>query len=191
MATVGSATSSPLYSYQTTLQSSGQPAAVLQALTQAYQSASSNAASSDTDPLAALAGASAIGALAIGVNTVSQAIQSGNGTSSNALSASSFPATFGGLTSGSAQSLLASAATPSDTSGLDGFGSGIDATATLAVAAYQAQQDYGTSAGASGSTGTSGTAAGSQTGTGTDAATTAILQAMTQANLTSSLNLLA
>jgi hypothetical protein len=198
MTAVGSATSSPLYSYQTTLQSSGQPAAVLQVLTQAYQSASSGASSSDTDPLAALAGASAIGALAVGVNTVSRSIQAADGTPDNTMSASAFPATYGGMSVSSAQSLLAGVASTSDTSGLQGFGSGIDATASLAVAAYQAQQEYGTSAStgtsagsAATSNGTTGSTATSQTGTGSDATTAALLQAMSQTNLASTLNLLA
>jgi hypothetical protein len=82
----------------------------------------------------------------------------------------------------SAKSLLASTASSSDTSGLQGFGSALDPGATLAVAAYQAQQDYGT---------TSAASASSQSGGTTDAATTAYLQAIAQANLASNLNLLA
>jgi hypothetical protein len=184
---VGSTGSSALQSYQSTLKTSGQSAAVLQALANAYKSASSDAASSDTDPLAALAGASAISALTVGINTVSQAIKAASGDTSQT-SAVSYPATYGGMDASSAKSLLASTASSSDTSGLQGFGSALDPGATLAVAAYQAQQDYGTTSTANGSGTTSGTA---QSGGATDATTTAYLQAIAQANLTSNLNLLA
>jgi hypothetical protein len=198
---VGSATSSALSSYQATLQGSGQSAAVLQALTQAYQSASSNATASDTDPLAALAGSSAIGALTVGINAVSQSIQAANGTSGqgSGLSSLSFPATFGGMDTSSVASLLASSGTSSDTSGLQGFGSAMAGAASLAATAYQAQQEYGTgnltsdAASSTSSTSTSGTTTGTTTSqtSSSDPVTAAYLQAIAQSNLATSLNLLA
>jgi hypothetical protein len=50
--------------------------------------------------------------------------------------------TFGGLDTNSATALLASITPATDTGGLQGFDSGVSATASLAIAAYQAQQAY-------------------------------------------------
>ena len=84
-----------------------------------------------------------------------------------------------------------------DSSGLQGFGSGLAGGASLAIAAYQAQQDYGT--GTLGSDVTSKAAESPAASTATpaptatpDPVTAAYLQAVAQANLSATnLSLLA
>jgi hypothetical protein len=140
---IGSATAASQYSYQTTLQSSGQNAAVQQALATTYTAVEAATGPSSSDPLAGLAGASAVSSLVSGINTMNQASQAASGTQSNTI-AGLQSATFGGLDSTSATSLLASLNASSSNSGLQGFGAAVAGATTLAIAAYQAQQAYPT-----------------------------------------------
>ena len=166
-----SAISATQYSYQTTLAGSGQQAAVLQALAGTYAATAAATSPSSDDPLAAVAGASAVGPLVSGIT----ALTHGQGVQGTA-----YAATFGGLDTTSATSLLASLGSGADAgSGLQGFGAGLNANATLAATAYQAQTTN-----ASAATGTTGTTAA----TGADAAN---LQAAQAAAATGVLNLLA
>jgi len=139
---IGSATSTSLYNYQTNLKSGSQSSAILQALDSAYTSAS--AADASSDPTTALLGASTVGALTIGINAVNQAANSASGSSGSSSAISGLSsATFGGLNSTSAISLLAGLGSSSSSSaGLQGFGASVLGSNTLAIAAYQAQQDY-------------------------------------------------
>jgi len=134
---VGTATSTAAYSYQATLQASGQSAAVLQALANAYSNSSASAQDS-ADPLASLAGASSVGSLVSGITTLTQAASGSKSTAISGLQ----DATFGGLDTSAAASLMASVTDSSGTSGLQGFDTGVSTQASLAIAAYQAQQTY-------------------------------------------------
>lgn len=141
---VATSTSVSAYSYQSTLQSSGQAAAVLQALNTAYSHSDSNTLGS-SDPLASLAGASAVGSLVSGITTLTQASTASSGGSTDT-QGSAIPglsdATYGGLDTNSATALLASMANAADTSGLQGFDTAVTGSTDLAIAAYQAQQSY-------------------------------------------------
>ena len=146
---IGSTTATSLYNYQTTLKSSGQSSAVIQALGQAYTAVEAATGPSSSDPLAGLAGASAVGSLLSGLTTLSQAQSSSDGGSDSGSTGSTTSAlsglqanTYGGLDSNSATALLASLNTSSSSSGLQGFSAAVDSKGTLAVAAYQAQQAY-------------------------------------------------
>ena len=151
---IGATTSLAQYNYQTTAQTSGQSAAVLQALDQAYTAVSdasaggtdpltalAGAPDTGTDPLAALAGASAVGPLVSAITTLAQAANPAGG-SGGITGVQAIP-TFGGLSVTSATSLLASLGTSTqDTSGLQGFDAAVNGNVNLAIAAYQAQQAY-------------------------------------------------
>lgn len=135
---VGSASALSLYTYQSTLKSGGQASAVQQALGDAYSSLSASASPKASDPLAALAGASAIGPL---VSAITALGAHASGSSSNAIAGLQSP-TFGGLDANSAAGLLASLGTKSDTSGLQGFTSAVGSASLLAIQAYQSQQNH-------------------------------------------------
>jgi hypothetical protein len=160
------------YTYQTTLASSGQKSAVLQALAGTYAAV---AGSGSDDPLAAAAGSSAMGALVGGITTLT----GGKGTKDAA-----YAATYGGLNVSSATSLLASLGSGSDgTSGLQGFGASVDARVSLAATAYQAQKTY-----ASAATGTTPATTSAST---SDAAALVAAQNAAAGAVTSTLSLLA
>jgi hypothetical protein len=137
---LGAALSVSSYSYQTTTQNSGSSAGVVQALSQAYDATAAATSPSSSDPLAALAGASAIGPLVSGLTALTQA----NQPSGQGVQGVSFASSYGGLDLTSATSLLAGLGSGSDSAaGLQGFGSAVSGPADLAAAGYLAQQAYG------------------------------------------------
>ena len=147
--------------YQTALKSGGQSGAVLQALDQTYTAVTG--ANDGTDPLAALAGASAIGPLVSGITAMTQAANQANDTATQAagITGVQFAPSFGGLDLNSATSLLASLGSTDNTAGLQGFSAAATAGVNLAIAAYNAQQSYpaGTQTTPSGLTAAPGTGA--------------------------------
>lgn len=178
---VGSATSPSAYSYQASMQSSAQPAVALQALVQVYSGSDASNPQGSGDPLAALAGSSALTPLVSGITALSQASQAGQTTQAGDAGAASdngveglSDATFGGLDNNSASALLASMADGSDTSGLQGFDAAVAGGVTVALATYQVTQGYAGPAPAAqtspSSTPTSTVGAGPDTGTSDQAA---------------------
>lgn len=133
------ATSLAQYTYQNTLQSSGPSAGALQAMGQAYTAA---AAANGTDPLASLAGASAVAPLASGITTLTQAANPGQ-----ALASTPTAPALGGLDLNSGTSLLASLGSASEgTSGLQGQAAAANSGATLTATGYLARQAYASAA---------------------------------------------
>jgi len=143
---IGATSAVNLYNYQSTVQSSGQSAAVLQALAQTYSGAAASGEGlfSSTDSLSALAGSSdTLGSLMGGIYSASAA----NGStdfSAAGLSTSS----IGGLDSSSASSLLNSLGKSSSSSSnpLENLTiADLNPGLASAIAKYQYQQSVGAS----------------------------------------------
>jgi hypothetical protein len=136
---IGSASAISSYNYQTSVQGGTQAKAVLQALTQAYASASTG--NSGTDPLSALVGNANLGPLVSAIYTQAQAVNPTSALSGLA----SASQTFGGVDPSSATSLLASLGS-SSSSGLNGFEAALGSSSYLALASYQSSQNAASAA---------------------------------------------
>ena len=131
---IGSASAISSYNFQTAVQGGTQAKAVLQALTQAYSSAS--ASNTGADPLAALVGNANLGPLVSAIYTQAKAL---NPSGTSTLSGLGSAQTFGGVDPSSATSLLASLGS-SSANGLSGFEAAMGANSYLALASYQSSQ---------------------------------------------------
>jgi hypothetical protein len=134
---IGTASALSLYTFQNTARSSGQPAAVLQALTQVYND---SMAAAGSDPSSRLLMSAGMAPVARAMDKL--ATTNGDGTASSTpvpIENLKDALTFGGLNTASAAALFADSSTASKGTG---FESALTAQATLALAAYQAGQTY-------------------------------------------------
>jgi hypothetical protein len=137
---VGAASAVNLYTFQNTAKTSGQSAAVLQALSQVYTDSSASAGS---DPMTNILTATNMAPV---VNAMYALANAGASETGNA---GTLPPTalqaylsYGGMNAASAATLFASSSDTAGSSALQGFNSALTAQSTLAMAAYQSNLSF-------------------------------------------------
>jgi hypothetical protein len=138
---IGTATALNLYNFQTTAKTSGQPAALLQALTQVYNSAMSSAGS---DPMNNLLISANMAPVADALGSLATAGAAGPGNIPTDALQAFVP--YGGVNLASASALFSTKSSSSTVS--SGFEMALTASSALALAAYQAHSNYPTAANA-------------------------------------------
>lgn len=124
---LGTASALSLFNFQTASAASGQPAALLQAMTRLYDQATVSTGANALDDLV----------LRAGLAPLAEAVENLAGAGTVPVESLQSYLTYGGLNSATAASLFATDASTGYV-GLNGFDTAITAQATLALAAYQA-----------------------------------------------------
>lgn len=131
---LGTASALSLFNFQTAAASGGQSAAILQAMTRLYDDATVRTGANALDDVVLSAG---LAPLAEAVNTLAN----GEGAATVPIETLQSYLTYGGMNGASAANLFSNDGSTGNT-GLNGFDTAITARATLALAAYQASQNF-------------------------------------------------